>query len=125
MPYNTAGEYYHTRRPYEDYHDPYKQSAEQLVRNVEEFLYDTKSENYMNPFFIAWSIRQFDLTKQGSGRPHDTLDFETGSGSFDYDAPPIPYPGKDGAEYKVEQKDGSFVTVASPTKKDQHWPRLP
>lgn len=126
MPYNNFGEYYSTRRIGELSTDPFRESAERLTKNIEEYLYDTNSKFYMDPFFLAWSIEQYDLSKQGSGRVFDSITYDSADRSIVFQAPPVPYPGKSGsAEYRVDNGDGTYQVVSSPDNKDRHWPKLP
>lgn len=121
MPYNNFGEYVHNRHP-EPPLDPYRMSAEQFAKNVETFLYDTSSPVYMDPNFLAWSIRQYDLSKAGSGRVFDVLDYQNGRDSIDYLKPPLPYPGKTGIEYRVKYTREEFNRGQVPTNADGTQP---
>ena len=122
MPYNNFGQYYSERHP-EPPMDPFKMSAEQFVKNVESFLYDTASPVFMDPQFLAWAIRQYDLSKHGSGRVFDVLDYESGKESIDYLRPPIPHPGKSGKlEYRVQYTRGQFNDGEVPTSVDGTQP---
>lgn len=122
MPYNNFGQFYSTRHPAEKL-DPFKVSAEQFVQNVEAFLYDTTSPVFMDPQFLAWAIEQYDLSKHGSGRVFDVLDYTQGRESIEYLRPPIPGLGKDGKlVYRVEYTRDQFNRGEVPTSADGTQP---
>lgn len=123
MPYDNHGRFYHTRI-LSDVRDPYKSSAESLARAVEEFTYNTESPVYMDPQFLAWSVAQFDLSKQGSGRVFDVLDYEHGKESIDYLHPPLPSVTKDGLEYRVRYTREQFNNGEVPNSMDGTQPEV-
>ena len=79
MPYNDFGVYEYEHIPGQVSGDPYRYSAEQFAHRVEEYLYDTRSPNFRDDHFLAWSIQVYELSKQGSGRPYDVSDYEKGN----------------------------------------------
>jgi hypothetical protein len=67
MPYSPqTGDWYADRVP-SDHYDTFKTAAEQLALDVEEYLFNTKSPNHMNPSFLSWAVARFDATKTSSG----------------------------------------------------------
>ena len=118
MPYDNFGQWYHQRHITAQTNEPYRMSAEQFVMNVEEFLYNTTSSRYMDPYFLAWSIAQFDLAKHGSGRVYDYFQYPENQDAFKFQNPPIPTPTKDGLVYHVEYTREDFNNGLVPTSAD-------
>jgi hypothetical protein len=65
MPFTDEGSFYHDRRL--DTGDPWKMAAEKLAYDVETYLYDEKSDAYMNFAFITWALARYDATKNSTG----------------------------------------------------------
>lgn len=61
---------YADRDPQRQGGDPHRRALETVLRRIEEFLYDDRSDNHRDLLFLAWAIAEADLTKNGSGHLH-------------------------------------------------------
>ena len=118
MPYDNFGKFYSERVQSYATGDPYRTSAEQLARNIEEFVYDTTSPVHLDLDFLAWSIDQFDRAKLGSARVFDVLSYKDGHNSLDYIKAPIPVVGEGGIEYHVYYPIEKFYAGEVPNSAD-------